>query len=139
MPKEGVKELKTLTPEALEHPAAVEMQIMLMMRLSRWKAALAASRKLCRVAPEMPVGYIHSAFCLHELGETRKALETLLGGPRTLEKEGTYFYNLACYEAVLGDLASARKHLAKSILIDKRFRDYAKGDADLAKLHAELE
>jgi tetratricopeptide (TPR) repeat protein len=88
--------------------------------------------------PDLAAGYIHLAFCLHELGDTNGARDILRKGPPTLQKEGTYYYNLACYDAVLGDLDEARTNLARSIRIDKRFRDFAKGDSDLAALHSDL-
>ena len=34
---------------------------------------------LCRIAPDKTAGYIHTAFCLHEMGKSREALELLNG------------------------------------------------------------
>jgi predicted Zn-dependent protease len=138
MPGEALKELQTLPVELAERPAVLEMQVVILIRAKRWRAALQASRKLCRLHPLLAAGFIHAAFCQHELGKTEAARKTLLTGPRSLEKEGTYFYNLACYDAVLGDLEAARRHLARSIRLDKRFREFARNDRDLAALHEEL-
>ncbi len=138
MPKEALRELKTLPAELVDVPDVLELRIVVLIRASKWKSAASLARKLCKKRPEQPAGFIHLAFCLHELGQTGTARQTLLEGPRTLEKEGTYFYNLACYDAVLGDLEAARKHLARSIRLDKRFRDFARSDRDLAALHGEL-
>jgi predicted Zn-dependent protease len=138
MPLEAVRELKAL-PETLRNsPIAVEMYVVVLIRLQRWKAAAAQAKKLCRLQPGLPAGYIHLAYCQHETGQTAAAKETLLKGPKTLHKEATFFYNLACYEAVLGDLDSARRHLARSIGINKRFLEFARKDTDLAALHPEL-
>ena len=138
MPTEALKELKTLPAEVSEEASVVEMFVVILIRAERWKAAQTASRKLCKLRPDSPAGFIHLAFCQHELGDTKAARLTLVNGPRVLEKEGTYFYNLACYDAVLGDLEAARRHLARSIRLDKRFRDFARSDNDLAPLHPEL-
>jgi predicted Zn-dependent protease len=138
MPSEALRELKAL-PEALrDSPIAVEMHIVVLIRMARWKAATTQARKLCKIQPALPAGFIHLAYCLHEVGQTAAARKTLLNGPKTLQKEATYFYNLACYEAVLGDLDSARRHLARSIGINKRFLEFARKDNDLAPLHPEL-
>jgi len=59
----------------------------------------------------------------------------LLGGPEALRAEPTFHYNLACYECVLGHLDLARMHLEKSIQLDTKYRDFARGDPDLAPLH----
>lgn len=138
MPKEALSELKTFHKALRDSPIAVEMAIVVLIRLQRWKTAAAQARKLCRLQPGLPAGFIHLAYCLHETGQTAAARETLLRGPSALHKEATYFYNLACYEAVLGDLDSARRHLARSISINKRFLEFARNDTDLAALHPEL-
>ncbi len=138
MPGEALRELKDLPKDIAEMPAVVEMQAVILIRAERWKPAQVAARKLCKLRPDQPSGFIHLAFCQHELGETEAARQTLLSGPKALENEGTYFYNLACYDAVLGDLEAARRHLARSIRLDKRFREFARSDNDLAALHPEL-
>lgn len=138
MPKEALRELKEL-PDALKQiPFAVELLVVVLIRLERWKPAATQARKLCRLQPHSPVGYIHLAYCQHESGLTAEAHATLLRGPASLHKEATYFYNLACYEAVLGDLDAARLHLARCISINKRFLEFARTDTDLAALHPEL-
>jgi predicted Zn-dependent protease len=139
MSREALKELQTLPEELRAKPVVLELEIVVLIRAQRWKTAARAARRLCKIQPDLPAGYIHLAYCLHEMGETAAARQTLLCGPSALEKEGTYFYNLACYDAVLGDIDAARKHLARSIRIDKRFRDFAKNDRDLAVLHVELQ
>jgi predicted Zn-dependent protease len=139
MPREALAELASLSEEgALSHPG-LEMRIVILLKLHRWKTAAACARKLCRLLPEQPAGFIHLAFCLHELGETAQARDILRKAPATVRKDATCCYNLACYEAVLGELDAARLHLAQSISIDKRFRDFARTDSDLAPLHKELQ
>jgi len=132
---EALAELDTMPSEAQQHPTAVEVRLVILMQAKRWKAALVAGRELTEIAPEMTTGFIHTAFCLHELGKTAEARTLLLNGPVTLHAEPVYHYNLACYECVLGNLDLARAHLEKSIVLDKKFRDYAQTDPDLKPLH----
>ncbi|MDQ3622173.1 MAG: hypothetical protein M3463_06760 [Verrucomicrobiota bacterium] len=132
---DALGELELLPPTLQEHPGTVELRLVILMQAKRWKHALIASRTLCRVSPEKNMGYIHTAFCLHELGSTTEARATLLSGPETLHADPTYHYNLACYECVLGNLDLARLHLEKSITLDKKFREFARKDPDLAPLH----
>lgn len=131
---DSLAEIETLPEEARRHPTTIELRLAVLMQARRWKAALDESRGLCRIEPERPSGYIHAAFCLHELGETQGARDLLLSGPETLHGEATYHYNLACYECRLGNLDLARMHLERSFQIDKKFRDYAKTDPDLDAL-----
>ena len=138
MVSDALAELRQLPEAVVNEPLVLELQVLILIRAKRWKAAKTAASKLCAVSPEDGSGYMHLAFCQHELGDTKGARKTLLGGPRSLEKMATYYYNLACYEAVLGQVEAARVYLEQSIRIDKRFRDFAKYDVDLAALHGEM-
>ena len=131
---DALAELATLPPEAQREPAAMEMRVLVLTHAKRWQEALEISRELCVVAPEEPGGFIHAAFCLHELGRSAEAKETLIAGPPALMKEATFHYNLACYECALGNLDAAKQHLERSIAMDKKFRDFAKTDPDLEPL-----
>ncbi len=132
---DALAELDSLPLETAGHVVVVELRAVILMQAKRWKPDLEASRALCLLQPAQTGGYIHAAFCLHELGRTDEARDVLLGGPVALHAEPTYHYNLACYECVLGQLDLARRHLEKSIQLDKKYRDFAKGDPDLAPLH----
>ena len=134
---DALAELDTLPAEARDEPAAIEMRLGILMQARRWKNALTVSRQLCRVFPDKNIGYIHTAFCLHELGKTEEARSILLEGPETLRTEPTYHYNLACYECHLGNVEMARAHLDRSFQLDKKFRDFAKTDPDLQALRRE--
>ncbi len=108
------------------------------MREKKWSTALRISRELCRVAPDCGAGYLHAGFCLHELGKTKQAKELLLKGPVALLKEPIYYYNMGCYDALLGNVDQARENLETSFKMDSTFRELAKMDPDLQSLHAVL-
>jgi len=131
---DAIAELDALPEEATRVSTVIELRTVILMQAKRWKPALAVSRDLCRAEPEKTTGFIHAAFCLHELGRTAEARDVLLAGPDVLHAEPTFHYNLACYECALGHLDLARMHLEKSIELDKKMRDFAKVDPDLAAL-----
>ncbi len=131
---DAIAELDTLPADAVKNPTVIELRAVILMQAKRWKSALTAARSLCRTEPEKTSGFIHTAFCLHELGRTAEARDVLIAGPEALHIEPTFHYNLACYECALGNLALARLHLDKSIQLDKKFRDFARNDPDLAAL-----
>jgi len=131
---DALAELDSLPGEVLESATVVELRTVILMQARRWKSALTAARSLCRVEPDKTSGFIHAAFCLHELGRTTEARDMLIAGPDALHVEATFHYNLACYECALGNLALARLHLDKSCQLDKKFRDFARSDPDLAAL-----
>jgi len=134
MSEDALEELACVPEELQSHASVVELRLIILMQARRWKAALNAGRELTKIAPQKNIGYIHSAFCLHELGQTDAARKLLLDGPETLHAEPVFHYNLACYECMLGRLEAARQHLDKSFELDKKFRDYAKTDPDLEPL-----
>lgn len=117
--------------ELRHHPMVVETRLSIFMQARRFKEALPFGQELCRLRPDNAVGFIHAAFCFHELGKTREARELLLSGPPALKTEATYHYNLACYEAKLGNLQSAREHLEASFSMDRKLKDNAREDPDL--------
>jgi predicted Zn-dependent protease len=131
---DALAELETLPPEARGAVTAVEMRVAVLMQAKRWREALGVSETLCKLDPSRNSGFIHAAFCLHELGRTADARDTLLKGPASLHAEATFHYNLACYECALGQLGLARAHLEKSFTLDRKFREFAKTDPDLKAL-----
>jgi predicted Zn-dependent protease len=134
LPELALAELGLIPAEFRHDPIFVETRLSVLMQAKRYKDALPAARELCQVCPERTAGFIHLAFCLHELGNTGAARDLLLTGPAALKAEATYYYNLACYEAVLGNLGEARAHLDVSFAMDRKLRDYAHTDPDLAGL-----
>ena len=131
---DALAELNAIAPEFAERTDVLETRLLVLMHAMRWKESLVVSRKLCKSNPDSASGFIHAAFCLHELGRTQDAKALLVEGPPTLLKEPTYHYNLACYEARLGNLAEAHAHLETSFAMDRKFREFAKSDSDLQPL-----
>ena len=132
--EEALAELDLLDHVSQLRPEILEMRVLVLMRIKKWRDALELSRQLCWAAPESGAGYVHSAFCLHELGRTAEARTMLLAGESALKNEPVFFYNLACYECALGDLTAAREYLSRSIAMDEKYREFAETDPDLAVL-----
>ena len=128
---EALEELDTLPPGLQEGAEILQMRLFIHIREKRWLEALEISRTFCRLQPEETLGFIHAAFCLHELRRTAEAKAFLLAGPAALLNEATYHYNLGCYDAVLGNIEEAQAHLRTSFKLDGKFREYARTDPDL--------
>ena len=131
MPAEALAELDDLPADEQELEDVLQMRLFILLRGRIWEPALEVCAQLRELFPECTTGYIHGAFCLHELGRTAAAKEILLSGPSCLAKEATYFYNLGCYDAVLGNLEEAITNLKTSFQMDDKFRAIAKYDPDL--------
>ena len=137
--REAWRELDGLSDEAQYRHEVLEMRILILINEHKWREALALSRQLAEVAPEEEGGWVHSAYCLHELGRTREAIQALLSAPPSLREKAIYHYNFACYSCVLGQIDAAREALLRSFALDKRYRDFARADSDLEPLHQELQ
>jgi Flp pilus assembly protein TadD len=131
MARESMAELNSIEDLFQDRPEVLQMRLHHLMHAKRWMQALRVSRKLCRIAPDCSTGFLHAGFCLHELGRTADAKKLLLKGPITLLKEPIYYYNMGCYDALLGNRKSAQVHLLTSFKMDASFRELAKRDPDL--------
>jgi predicted Zn-dependent protease len=135
---DALAQLDQLDTEHEDRLEILRMRVDILLRKQNWKDALRLSLRFCDANPNQPFGYVHAAFCLHELGRTSEAKQTLLDGPAALLDEPVYYYNLACYDTVLGNLEQAKAYLRASFRLDKSFRELAKSDPDLKQIRDDL-
>jgi predicted Zn-dependent protease len=138
MLEDALGELGQLDTEQQERLEVLRMRVDILLRKQDWEDALRLSLRFCAVNPNQPYGYVHAAFCLHELGRTPEAKQTLLDGPASLLDEPVYYYNLACYDTVLGNIEQAKVYLRASFRLDKSFKAMAKNDPDLKQIRDEI-
>lgn len=138
MERESLAALNAIPKSQQNRPEVLQLRLHHLMMRKSWRRALALSRKLCRLAPENGAGFLHAGFCLNQLGRTEAARAMLLNGPPALRREPIYFYNLGCYEALLGYPRDAQRHLRISFEMDPSFRDIARNDPDLVSLRGFL-
>jgi tetratricopeptide (TPR) repeat protein len=131
MTRQSIAELNEIELSQQIRPEVLQLRLHHLMRAQRWSSALRISQKLCRAAPDCSAGFLHAGFCLHELGKTAEAKKLLLKGPAALLKEPIYYYNMGCYDALLGNVKDARINLETSFRMDSSFRELAKRDPDL--------
>lgn len=116
-----------------------ELTLCFLLSERRWKEALELSRTICEEMPEVDTGFIHAAYCLHEMGDTNTACDTLRCGPESLASNPLYHYNLGCYHAVLGDLGEAANALRIAFKLDAKLAEMAKSDPDLVDIRELLD
>jgi predicted Zn-dependent protease len=136
---EAREELAALRGEAVNRVDVQEILLLCLMADSHWAEALALTLRLCEMEPEEPGGFIHAAFCLHELGRTDEAVDVLSRGPTALRSKPVFYYNLGCYHACLGDQERALKLLRQSFEMDGSLRSVARKDPDLDVLRPALQ
>lgn len=126
--------LAELSTEERLHPRSLRLRAQLHITAGEYPKALAVCRQLCDIAPDDASGYIHGAYCLHELDRTEEARELLVNGPDALREEPIFFYNLGCYEARLGQTDSACAWILRSFMMDDALRRHARRDPDLEEI-----
>lgn len=132
------RELHTLPSHFLNRADVLEILALSLMGERRWDEALEVARRLRETEPMEAGGFIHEAYCLHELGRTKEALDLLMQGPPSLQKKPVFFYNAACYRARLGDVNGALAMLRKSFEMDANLRFSARRDPDLVSVRKHL-
>ncbi len=132
---EAETELDAIDPEDRELPEVSSVRIDLHIAARQWKRAVAVASNLAWRHPEMENSWIGWAYALRELEQVEEAREVLLKAEiRHGKASAVLHYNLACYDSLLGELASARARLATACRMDGRFKQAAKDDPDLRAL-----
>lgn len=138
LPDLAEEEIRAL-PDSLSHHAVVlDARLAVLMHRKSWPAAVEAGLTGCAAAPGRSSFFIHTAFCLHELGRTEEAHLLLLSGPAALRREPLFYYNMGCYLAVLGHRQEAGEHLREAFRMDDSLRRFAKSDRDLQALWPDI-
>lgn len=134
MPEEAYAELQSLPAERQEEAAVLRATIRVLLHQKRWKRAEKTAIKGTRLHPGDNEFMVQHAFALHQQSRGNEAINVLLNAPEWLRKTGILHYNLACYEAQLGDLMTARQCIRAAIEINASFKKNARRDPDLQRL-----
>jgi tetratricopeptide (TPR) repeat protein len=137
---EANEELQSITPENRAHPAVLEVRWQIYAKAKKWEAALDIASALIQLLPELPLGWVHRSFCLHELKQTEEAKDNLLRVVDKFPKDSVMRYNLACYECQLSRLEPAKNWLRKALNLGdpKKIKSMALEDPDLKPLWREI-
>jgi Flp pilus assembly protein TadD len=134
MPKEALGELDGVEPRARQHPGVMRARIRVLLHLKRWQDAESLSSKGAKLYPDENEFVVQRAFALHQLRKVDDAADALNVAPEWLRRTGILHYNLACYEAQLGDLSTARQCIFTAIELNAAFKKNAQKDPDLAEI-----
>jgi len=137
--QEANDELETLPNEFKTRQEVLSARLELLMAMHRWEDGANLAQSLCKLWPNHNEFYVRTAFCLHELKRTVDAKAVLVNGPEQLKDEAVYFYNMACYEAQLGNVKEAKRHLSVCFRMEKKFKAEALEDPDLEPVWSVIE
>ena len=127
------QELDRITRHLRNHPDVLELRWQIYAKAKEWEASIDIANAIIKLAPEIPIGWIHRSFALHELKRTEAARDYLLPALACFPANATMRYNLACYESQLGNLKLAFAYLEKAFDLEdsKQLRIQAVDDPDL--------
>ena len=138
MSADASAELDAIEPERRSDWQVLALRVAVCQETKDWVPMLLLSERLMAMQParaEWPIALAYATRRCQSLAAARKIL---LAAMERFPEESTIRYNLACYEALMGDLEPARDHLARAIRMNGAHREMALADADLAPLHEEL-
>jgi tetratricopeptide (TPR) repeat protein len=134
LPALALSELESIEKAAQHASPVLRARVRVLLHLKRWTEANSLSEAGNSLYPEENEFTVQRAFALHQLKKGTDAVQVLLSAPEWIRRTGILHYNLACYEAQLGDLTTARQCIKAAIEINSSFKKNARTDPDLARL-----
>lgn len=132
---EALEELESIPVDEQKEAAVMLARIRLLLHKKLWSSAEELSQLGAGMHPEEGEFTVQRAFALHQLDEGKKAEEVLESAPDWIRRTGILHYNLACYEARLGDPVTARQCIDTAIQINAGIKKSARVDPDLQSLY----
>ena len=134
MPRDALLELDGINQEEQSHVSLLRTRIRILLHMRKWKSAAELSHHGLEKYPEENELMVQHAFALHKLRKGSLAAKVLLSAPEWIRSTGILHYNLACYEAQLGSINTAKQCIRTAIKINSSFKKNARTDPDLQRL-----
>ena len=134
LPEDALNEIGDAHPQDREHPSVLLARVRVLLHLKRWNEAEELSSHGSSSHPSEEEFTVQRAFALHQLQQGDKAVQVLLDAPEWVRRTGILHYNLACYEARLGDKNTARHCINAAIQLNAAMKKNARIDPDLQSL-----
>lgn len=132
---EALTEIEEAPKEDHNQPEVQLARNRVLLHLGRWKDVEELAAKAIADFPERDEFTVQRAFALHKLKKGDEAIGVLDAAPEWIRRTGILHYNLACYEAQLGDKKTARQCINVAIQMNEAMRRNAKADPDLRGIY----
>jgi tetratricopeptide (TPR) repeat protein len=117
----------------------IELRVRVLLARSRWEKAAWLARSAAKVYPGVAEFYMLAARAYESLGRPDEAKAVWISAPSLFHVSGMFHFNLARFEAKLGNRRSAREHIALAIELDPSMQARAERDPGLRDILAETE
>jgi hypothetical protein len=131
---EALAELAGIPGDEQEDSPVMLARIRLLLHKRDWRSAEQLSAQGLGLHPDEGEFTVQRVFALHQMAKNDKAQQVLMDAPDWIRRTGILHYNLACYEARLGDPVAARACIDAAIEINAGIKKSARVDPDLQSL-----
>ena len=110
------------------------MRVDIYCRLQKWDLMREIAGRLCEFDPTKVQWAISYAYATRRANDLNAARDILVASLSKFPRDAIIYYNLACYDCQLGQIASAKQYLKQAFRIDPNWRSQALDDEDLKPL-----
>jgi tetratricopeptide (TPR) repeat protein len=135
---EADAELQEIDPACPIVEETIVLKLCIYAGTQQWDKARELAVKISQHDPDNPQWAIWSASAAYRLESVEAAKGILLHALETHPDNANIHYNLSRYETRLQHFKTARRHLARAIQLDPRFKLVAMSDDDLQPLWIKL-
>ncbi len=128
------RELDGLSVRHRCYADVIELRARVMLARGRYAQAARLARSASKVYPGIAEFYVLASEAYEALGRPGEAKAVWESSPSLFHVSGVFHYNLARYEAQMGNSFSAREHIALAIELDPAYQHRASNDPGLREL-----
>jgi len=131
---EANAEIERMAPLCRRLYEVFALRVAIFCGLGKWDLMEIVARKLVERNPKNPRHHADLAYATRRAESLHAAYAILIRAAELHPNSAIVQFNLACYEAQLGNLRSATAHLTRATALDKKYGSLALGDPDLRPL-----
>jgi len=131
---EALSELNLIHKPERDDSDVLLSRIRVLLHMKKWTSAEALSGRGEKLHPQEGEFTVQRAFALHQMKKSAAAEQAIMAAPEWIRRTGILHYNLACYQARLGDISQARECIDAAIQMNAGIKKNARLDPDLQAL-----
>jgi tetratricopeptide (TPR) repeat protein len=136
--EEANAELEEIDGFCRHLPEVLTARLIIYRELKKWDLMVVVARKLAEWNLKEPGYFVDWVYATRRAESIHLAHSILTRGSELHPEDGLIQFNLACYEAQMGNLDRAKAHLKRATKADPKFRLMALDDRDLQPIWASL-
>lgn len=133
--EDALSEIEKIDQSEKDLPEVLISRNRVLLHMKRWDEAVALAERGSKQHPDQLEFIVQQAFAFRRIGRGDDAVDLILNAPELIKKTGILHYNLACYEARMGDPVIARLCINAASSFNSEVLKHAKDDPDLRALY----